>query len=208
MTYEIWFNSAESMHSKLVRSVLSLREEEWVVSDNLRTSGFWVLDGTVGQNLNALLSIYDSLRDKGIKVMFLSEDESIPDPDWYSIELPINASSLFNYFSEHFVHEESIEKENTGQKWKTQSFKLSSWPNIAKYGTDPSLSLVCSNLLRGYSSYETACSWGLQQSILDQILIDADINGSLMFDESGSQFIPQFEPEKMGLFQKFMKRFV
>lgn len=221
MAYLIWFSDFDTVNSKVVRSVLKLRQEAWEFVDRPESANFWVVDGTEDYDEQSLISAFNHSSKDPLKVMFLAESDGYtPHSQWHHVELPLNASKLFDFFERHLKDfgqadvqtEESVSIQNTQYamepNWRTSAFKLTRWPNIAKYGSDAHLPLTCSNLLRGYNDFNTALSWGLPKRILEQILVDAENDGIILFDTSQVASQAHVSSPELGLFQRFMRRFV
>lgn len=114
-------------------------------------------------------------------------DSSQPVSFETSSNLPENGSDTQPSSSVESVSLEKDDAHVNAKPWKRSAFRLLIWPNVAMYGTDHRLVLLCSKLLRSFVTWETLQRFQFDEELLTRLLSDAHEQGMLVYEDQVAQ---------------------
>lgn len=202
-TFSIWFSDYDAKPSLLYRSAMTLRDEAWEPRASIENAKWWVLYQPDQRTKQDIMARYTAVEtDRPIIVILEDEGRSEFHKSWAVLRMPLNyvlffqwldglmlkiqqggAASLTHDFSDDEKADHTsayaLPEENA---WLYHRFRLTSWPNVARFGDDMKIVLYCSKMVRGYCSFNQLIRLGISDEQLTNILAFSDAQGFIDYE--------------------------
>lgn len=195
--YHIWSNNADTNTIRAFRSLVGVRLPDWEWTENAEAANLWCLDLSAEKNMEQLTARYYACSQPAPKVIFLSHEfAAAPIPEWVYFRSPVNTGVLIAWLRANgFSTETSGHSDNAGtstagsrgSQWKNRPFRLKMWPNTTDYSDDTAVVFACGAMLRDWHTHETALQLGMDETMLNRILDDAEKAGNMAFRQNASE---------------------
>lgn len=196
--FGVWSPHRNSNSVRSFKAALGFRSEPWKWYDEEHLASWWVIDGTLvtPTSLNSLTDALAQQRKQRTveAVLLVPSGDPTEDPAWTSFKTPLNVKLLYGWMAQRLEQSDPAAGRPpvspavlTGRQ-----LKLSRWPNLAHYTAygDPadavSVTVACSKLLEGWTSYEEAAALASNTALFNAILADAQSQGILQINETAS----------------------
>lgn len=213
----VWASNRDSDKVRAFKSALAYRKREsWVWIESPEKANLWVLDSFSVKD--DMYYYHQRLRSRPlVAVINYNGKEELSD-GWQNFTSPINVHNVIEWLDTSLSPPVSQEKEalvtnNVSEPWKVNRFKLAAWPNISKFKTNRNIPLICSHLLKKFYSFDDVLKWGIDDSMLDELLKVADKQNLLKFELTTSTVDSKVigygegKDESQSLIQKLLARF-
>lgn len=202
-TFSIWFSDYDAKPSLLYRSAMTLRDETWQHKASIENAKWWILYQPDQQTKQDIMARYKAVEtDRPIVVILEDEGRTEFHKSWAVLRMPLNyvlffqwldnlllkiqhgdASALTHDFSDDDRSGNSVAHDLVEQAtWLHSRFRLTSWPNVARFGDDLKVVLYCSKMVRGYCSHAQLINMGMNEDQLSNLLTFAETKGLVQYE--------------------------
>jgi hypothetical protein len=188
----VWSAHRHSSSVKTFKSVMLLRHEGWNWADTPAAASIWLLDGGLPCTSVELEKLAAIQANNGSKVALLSRQfMTLPGLECMFFKTPLNSSTLESWNSWILRHTAQDVAASSGRsQFAGKGLHLVGWPNLSRYtdkrtlGNSLSLSIACTEMLRGWCSYESIADQIGSTAFLNKMLDDALAEGLLEVTKS------------------------
>jgi hypothetical protein len=206
--FALWSPHRESREVIAFRALLDVRSEPWHWVEHADDAQWIVVEARRGVSRDWTRRVQSGTQ---VGIALAPRWSDVPDPAWRYLPLPLHPSSAIRWIETQlsFPSDRASDSATAPARWEGQQLKLSSWPNLARYGeASMSLTIACGQMLRGPIRYENLRVPERDLPALQQLLHDAFAQGRLhtqMDTDGGSASI---EPvgAGWGLLQRIARR--
>lgn len=219
--FSIWFYDYDAQPSMLYRSAMILRQEKWQYVQHKQDAKWWVVYAPTKAIEQEIMALYKQQSVKPIMVILKDEGRSEYHPSWAVLRMPLNYVTFFKWLDElagqlsngelssgELSTELNAEPQNMPsdvddsknfeqESWYSEPFRLSRWPNVARFGDDMKVVLFCSKMLRGFCTREQLVALGMDNQQFVSLLSTADAAGTVVYrTHKDFATAPKSAPEK------------
>lgn len=197
--YSIWFHDYDAKPSLLYRSAMRLRPEAWNFTPKMEEAKWWVLHDPSTEIEQKIMGLYQQQAIRPIIIILSEEKETEYHKSWAVLQTPLHYVTFFKWLDEvvlkiqngslkdeHSLYKivESEENVFTDERWYRESFKLNSWPNVARFGYDAKVVELCALLLRNYHDLAFLKQKGFHEQLLYEFLSVTEAHDWLKYENN------------------------
>jgi len=184
--FALWSPHRESREVIAFRALLDVRSEPWHWVEHAEEAQWIVVEATRGISADWTRRVQSGAQ---VGIALAPRWSDVPDPAWRYLPLPLHPSTAIRWIETQlsFPSDRVSDAGPAPVRWEGQQLKLSSWPNLARYGeASMSLTIACGQMLRGPVRFESLRVPERDRPALNQLLQDAFAQGRLITLAGGS----------------------
>lgn len=196
-TFYIWCNEPKAKLAKSLMAAVRLRmTESWEWTSSPVNAHVWVVDGASENYLSKQIKSLFTKCHKPPTAFFeeKNDTENFVDmhPEWRLMFKPMSFEKVNAWLEESLPNLTKLRSMDADaelqqaaeikEPWRKESFFLRQWPNMARYGANLQLTMLCGQLLLTPMDYTKAAEVVGEEKELDRLLRDAHNDGLLVIE--------------------------